>query len=62
MSCRRMGERGSLKLMAATFSIRMAPIGLIRAAKLLGTMVVVSSSAMSAGPGTKLPIARSARW
>ena len=44
-----------------TFSSRMAPIGLIRAAKLLGTMVVVSSSAMTAGPGTKLPIVRSAR-
>ena len=46
----------------AAFSNRMAPIGLIRAAKLLGTMVVVSSSAMTAGPGTRLPIVRSSRW
>ena len=45
----------------ATFSSRMAPIGLSRAAKLFGTMVVVSSSAMTAGPGMKLPTLRSAR-
>ena len=45
-----------------TFSSRIAPIGFRRATKLLGTIVVVSSSAMIAGPGTKLPIARSARW
>ena len=61
MSCRRMGESGSLKLMVLTFSIRMAPIGLMRAVKFLGTMVVVSSSAMTAGPGTRLPTTRSAR-
>ncbi len=43
------------------FSNRMAPIGVIRAVKLFGTIVVVSSSAMTAGPGTKLPIVRSSR-
>ena len=56
------GREGIVEAHGYTFSIRMAPIGLILAAKLLGTMVVVSSSAMTAGPGTKLPIERSARW
>jgi hypothetical protein len=55
------GRKGIVDAHVPTFSNRMAPIGLMRAAKLLGTMVVVSSSAMTAGPGTKLPIVRSAR-
>ena len=55
------GRKRIVEAHGYTLSIRMAPIGLMRAAKPFGTMVVVSSSAITAGPGIRLPIVRSAR-